>query len=198
MGTAGFFHPAFISIFCLYVLLRGYFKIQTKTLFKTAFSRREGFLSQAVRVLLFPPLFGAVFAYCFFPGRFPFLYLSFPPALRGFGLAIALLALAGLGRVHYILNDNFTASVEVRRGARLVTRGPYRRVRHPMYALYTVFFFCAFLLSENWVIGFAGAGVFADLMFLRLPYEERELEKNFGDEYRAYRAATKRFVPGVY
>jgi protein-S-isoprenylcysteine O-methyltransferase Ste14 len=67
-----------------------------------------------------------------------------------------------------------------------------------MYALYTVFFFCAFLLSENWVIGFAGAGVFADLMFLRLPYEERELEKNFGDEYRAYRAATKRFVPGVY
>jgi protein-S-isoprenylcysteine O-methyltransferase Ste14 len=102
------------------------------------------------------------------------------------GLVFALVSVAVLGRCFGVLPDV--------RG--LVTRGPYRLVRHPLYlgeltaALGMVVGSDGRLLSGTfWVICLA-------FQLVRAHYEERTLRAEF-PEYESYSARTKRLIPGV-
>jgi protein-S-isoprenylcysteine O-methyltransferase Ste14 len=48
------------------------------------------------------------------------------------------------------------------------------------------------------VAGFSNVIAVAVLLALRLGAEETMMAEQFGDEYTAYSARTKRFVPGVW
>ena len=101
------------------------------------------------------------------------------------GLVLALVAVAGLGRSFGIVAAN--------RGVR--TSGPYRVVRHPLYAAYLVTY-VGYLLSYPRPLNVVLVAVTAAVMYARAVAEERLLA---GDPaYRAYRERTRwRFVPGV-
>jgi protein-S-isoprenylcysteine O-methyltransferase Ste14 len=79
--------------------------------------------------------------------------------------------------------------------ARLVVRGPYRRVRNPMISGVL-----AILLGETAVLGspallaWAGAFLLANALYLPL-VEERSLLRRFGDDYARYRAHVPRWIP---
>ena len=77
----------------------------------------------------------------------------------------------------------------------LVTRGVYRRVRHPMYASQWLWGIAQALLLQNWVAGWAGAALFLPLYVLRVPREERMMLERFGEAYRDYMSGTRRIVP---
>ena len=80
--------------------------------------------------------------------------------------------------------------------ARLVTAGPYRWIRHPMYAS-TLVITAAWLLEGcSWVRGL-GWLVLAGVLVLKVRHEERLLRVKF-PEYAAYARRTKRLVPFVY
>jgi protein-S-isoprenylcysteine O-methyltransferase Ste14 len=107
-----------------------------------------------------------------------------------FGVAGVLLmywTLANLGK-------NLTDTVSTRRDATLITRGPYRWVRHPFYVTAALLMLAAALLSANLLVAGAGATVIA-LLILRTPKEEQRLIDKFGDDYRQYMARTARFFP---
>jgi len=53
------------------------------------------------------------------------------------------------------------------------------------------------LVIPNWVAGPSNLAAFAVLFALRVRAEERMMLEQFGDEYTAYMARTKRLVPGV-
>jgi protein-S-isoprenylcysteine O-methyltransferase Ste14 len=75
----------------------------------------------------------------------------------------------------------------------LVTAGPYRFARHPIYALYLLI--NASLLVRHPTPQFAGVlAVWAALLLLRVHYEERLLEATF-PEYASYRAQVGAFGP---
>jgi len=78
--------------------------------------------------------------------------------------------------------------------ATLITRGPYRWVRHPFYVTAALLMFSVTLLTANWLIGASGLVVLA-LLAIRTPKEEQMLVERFGDEYRKYMAKTGRFFP---
>ncbi len=77
---------------------------------------------------------------------------------------------------------------------RLVTTGIRARMRHPYYVAH----FCELLA---WSIGTGLVVLYAMLAYaiitglVMVRAEERELERRFGDEYRAYRARVPAFVP---
>jgi protein-S-isoprenylcysteine O-methyltransferase Ste14 len=92
------------------------------------------------------------------------------------------------------LGTNLTDTVVTRRAHALVTRGPYRWVRHPFYLVGFLWGLSLSLLSANWLLALLAAAVLG-IMVARTGVEERNLEARFGDEYRAYAGRTGKFFP---
>jgi protein-S-isoprenylcysteine O-methyltransferase Ste14 len=113
------------------------------------------------------------------------------------GLGLACFAV-GLGfavwaRVH--IGRNWGTPMTQKEEPELVTGGPYRLVRHPIY---TGILFAgvgtALGLSWWWLIAVGLAGVY----FVYSAFvEERFLTERFPDAYRSYKNATKMLVPFV-
>jgi protein-S-isoprenylcysteine O-methyltransferase Ste14 len=94
------------------------------------------------------------------------------------------------------LGRSITDSVIVRERAALVTHGPYRWIRHPLYTFGALFFLGVGLMAANALV-FVFGGLGLTMLALRTPREEAKLIEKFGDEYRRYMARTGRFFPAL-
>jgi protein-S-isoprenylcysteine O-methyltransferase Ste14 len=103
-----------------------------------------------------------------------------------------------LYRSHADLGANWSITLEVREQHRLITTGVYRRIRHPMYSALVLYSVGQALVVPNWVAGPSNLIAFAVLLALRVRAEEQMMVQEFGDEYVAYTARTKRLVPRVW
>ena len=120
-----------------------------------------------------------------------------PVWLRILGLATAACTVPLNYATLRAIGDNISPTQATRQGHRLVTHGPYRWIRHPLYTGGFVLVISLALLTSMWWIA-AGFIVPLAVLLLRTRGEEDNLIGEFGDEYRVYRARTKRFVPFVY
>ena len=116
-------------------------------------------------------------------------------AARWLGLAVALAGIALLVWAHQTLKHGFSPDLDIGVGQRLVTTGPYRWVRHPLYLSLYVYWAGNVLLSANWLVGGCGVVVFSLLMLWRLPREEQMMIEAFGADYLAYRERTGELLP---
>ena len=78
----------------------------------------------------------------------------------------------------------------------VVTTGPYRFIRHPIYASVCLFAWASTVGHWSAFTVAAAAVVTAGAM-MRVVMEERAMRGRY-PEYGAYAAATKRFVPYIY
>jgi protein-S-isoprenylcysteine O-methyltransferase Ste14 len=92
------------------------------------------------------------------------------------------------------LGNNITPTVAIRKDHDLVTSGPYRWVRHPLYSVGFLAFGAFSLLAANWFI-FALLILAFIVLMQRTPIEERRLIEHFGDAYREYMQRTGRYLP---
>ena len=79
----------------------------------------------------------------------------------------------------------------------MIADGPYKVVRHPMYAAALSISLGLACLTQSW----AFLAVFFIYLVLVLPLialEERDLRKVYGERYAAYQQKVKRLVPLVY
>ena len=81
-------------------------------------------------------------------------------------------------------------------GEAFIHRGPYRVVRHPMYAAALLFFWAAIADHPSPVTIAIGAGATA-LALVRVRDEDALLRARY-PEYAEYARTTKALVPGVY
>ncbi len=87
--------------------------------------------------------------------------------------------------------------ISIERTTRLVTTGAYRWIRHPLYSSLLFLGWGAFLKDPGWLP--LALALFNSLMLeLTARAEEGENLRFFGEEYRAYIARTRRFVPFVW
>lgn len=88
---------------------------------------------------------------------------------------------------------SFNIIPTLKRRAKLVTSGPYRYIRHPMYV--AVFLGCGGLLATNWdVLRLGFMVVLVLVLYIKASMEERILLAAFAD-YRAFREKTGMFIP---
>jgi protein-S-isoprenylcysteine O-methyltransferase Ste14 len=106
-------------------------------------------------------------------------------------------ALILLARAHRALGLNFSPTLSFRDDHRLVTAGPYKHIRHPIYLSYLLLFTSGFLVTCHWAVGVFGVSIILILMTFRLKREEELLEEHFKEEYLAYAKKTPRFIPRV-
>lgn len=115
-----------------------------------------------------------------------------PARVVGIALGVAGLALVIWAIVK--LRQHETAVMPNERSSVLVTSGPFRWVRNPIYLGDVLIFMGVAEVTKN--IWFVILGlVFAMLVtWLSVLPEERHLEARFGDDYRAYKARTRRWI----
>ncbi len=131
------------------------------------------------------------------PAWVSFAALPLPAACRWVGVGFGLAGLCLFGWMFRHLGLNVTSTSIPRSQATLVTSGPYRHVRHPMYSAALLLVIAAALLTANAVVLLGGGAMFA-LLAARSRVEEQRLVEKFGDAYRAYQARTGRFVPPLW
>jgi protein-S-isoprenylcysteine O-methyltransferase Ste14 len=149
-------------------------------------------------LLLQRPLLSHVLVACQFTGL---VLACWPVGLVNRGLPWVLLLCAGgtlLGLYTLWHNPvgNFSVYPEIKAKARLITTGPYRYVRHPMYSALVLMMLGVAFYNGHW-INFVGFVLVALAVVNKARLEERLLPAIFA-EYSTYAARTKRFVPGVY
>ena len=119
-----------------------------------------------------------------------------PVWLRWSGGAFFLLCVALLVWTLPALGTNLTDTVVTREHHTLVTRGPYRWIRHPFYVAMVLITTGAALVAANWFILASGVVVFT-LLAVRSRVEEEQLAARFGDAYRDYRNEQDGFFRSV-
>jgi len=102
------------------------------------------------------------------------------------GLLFSLVSVSVLGRCFGVLPDV--------RG--LVTRGPYRLVRHPLYLGELTASLGMVIGADSLLIPATSWSVCLICQLARTRYEERALRAEF-PEYESYAARTKRLIPGL-
>jgi protein-S-isoprenylcysteine O-methyltransferase Ste14 len=109
--------------------------------------------------------------------------------LFALGLGFAIWARVHIGR-------NWGTPMTQKNEPELVTSGPYRLVRHPIYSgILTAGVGTALALSWIWLVPVALA---ASYFVYAATAEERFLSGRFPDTYPAYRRSTKMLVPFVF
>ena len=136
----------------------------------------------------------SIIAYTINPALMAWSSLPLPVWLRWIGAAFWALSIALLLWTLPALGRNLTDTVVTRREHTLVTRGPYRWIRHPFYLAMALVTLASALIAANWFIFLSGLAVFA-LLALRSRVEEEQLAARFGDAYLDYRNRTGRFLP---
>jgi protein-S-isoprenylcysteine O-methyltransferase Ste14 len=115
-------------------------------------------------------------------------------AAVGLVLFVLGLGLAIWARVH--IGRNWGMPMTQKDEPELVTSGPYRRVRHPIYAgLLAAGVGTAVALDWRWLFAIALAAVY---FVYSAVVEERFLTAKLPDSYPAYRRATKMLLPFVF
>ncbi len=127
-------------------------------------------------------------------GHIGVLPLGTPGAAIGLLLCVAGVALAIWARAY--LGSNWGMPMSLREGHELVTTGPYRYIRHPIYSG-VILAMCGSVLADNilWFIPLACVCVY----FIVSAYsEERTMLGQFPDEYHAYRARSNMLIPFIF
>ncbi|MFZ0953794.1 MAG: isoprenylcysteine carboxylmethyltransferase family protein [Candidatus Sulfotelmatobacter sp.] len=111
-------------------------------------------------------------------------------AVCGLGLCAAIWSRKTLG-------DDWSRDVEFKQGHKLVERGPYRFVRHPIYTSHLLMGLGTAIASGT-VVAFAGLLLFMIGFWTKLKQEEDLLLRHFPEEYPAYKARVKALVPFLF
>ena len=158
--------------------------------------RKEGAFMLATLRPVGGVLWGSIILYMINPALMAWSAMTLPIWLRWAGAAFFLLCVALLLWTLPALGTNLTDTVVTREHHTLVTRGPYRWIRHPFYVAMALITAGAALVAANWFRLASGVVVFT-LLAIRSRVEEEELAARFGDPYREYKKRTGRFLPKI-
>jgi protein-S-isoprenylcysteine O-methyltransferase Ste14 len=117
--------------------------------------------------------------------------------VRYLGLTLFALGFAGMHWAEAVLDKQFSVQVTIQEGHRLVTKGPYRYLRHPRYLGIILFTTGISLVFRSWATLILVAALVAVLVW-RIYDEEMLMHQAFGLDWESYSERTWRLVPHVY
>jgi len=143
-------------------------------------------------ILWFSPL-----VYLINPAWMVWSKIGLPEWARWLGVVLGILCVFGIYWLFSSIGSGITPTSGTRKEHKLVTSGPYRWVRHPLYTFGSSMFIAFGMMADNGF--FAMLGILAFIgMAIRTPKEEANLIEKFGDEYREYIKRTGCFFPKLY
>jgi len=123
-------------------------------------------------------------------------FLALPLAMSGCVVAVAGAALVLRSRAKLGAAWSFVPQAD--HGTGLVTTGPYRLVRHPIYLGFILLALGQALAFSSWFAGLIVLVGFAPTFAWRASAEEKLLGRTFGERYVRYRRRTKMIIPHFF
>ena len=188
------FRIALLVVMALTMVVTVYFRLQAAASGEKISHREEGYLFASVLRLAGIALWISTFSYLIAPETVQWALVPLPIWVRWTGVIIGCLCSGLMYWTLSSLGKNLTDTVVTRKDATLVTRGPYRYVRHPFYVTAALLMASVTMLAANWFIGLSSVAVLG-LLAVRTPKEEQMLIDKFGQDYRDYMSRTGRFIP---
>ena len=177
--------------------ISAFYRARARRQGETIARRQENPLLIAGRAVVALPLFVAIVLYLLNPRWMAWAELALPPWARWVGVLLGLVAVPAAWWVFTSIGRNVSETVLTKRDHALVTTGPYRWIRHPLYTTGAVLLVAIGLMAANWFILLFALLALVSLRLAVIPLEERELVNKFGDEYVRYMARTGRLLPRV-
>ena len=189
------FRMVALAFFLTGIIISFYHRIKANSAGRDKLDRRqEGWLLLVVLRLGGLVLWASIIAYLINPSWMAWSQLELPAFLRWVGAAGTVTGLALMTWMFRSLGKNITDTVVTRREHSLVTSGPYRWIRHPLYSFGAFTYLNLSLLMASWFIALLIMLAFV-LLALRTHKEEEQLLERFGESYREYMRQTGRFLP---
>ena len=193
MRTESIYHWLSVALLIPSISISMYYRRKANQTGEQIDVQQEGSLV-LTRRLFGSQLWLSALAYLINPRWMAWSSVPLPDWLPWSGAGIMLICVPLVYWVFSSLGKNVTPTVVTRQEHSLVTHGPYRWVRHPLYSVGFLMFAGLSLLAANWFIAFTLVLGYIPLA-MRTPIEEERLVERFGDQYREYMQRTGRFLP---
>ena len=194
MNDDPIFRALLISVFVLVLPIGIYHRVRSQRTREKLDRRQEGaFILATLRPLGFACWIAAIL-WMINPEWMAWSSMPLSAKARSGGVGLLIAGCALMVWTFRSLGTNLTDTVVTRQAHTLVSHGPYRWIRHPLYDASLLLTSGVGLAAANWFIFTTGLVVFG-IIVLRTNIEERNLLARFGEDYRSYMERTGRFLP---
>ena len=197
-----FFRIALLSLWISLGIVRGYYGRKTKThdslvaikeKLKTADREMGKGMMILTAIITVIGVIGIIL-YLLSPPWWTWTHLPLGEWVQWIGIVVATIPLFYLIWVHRHLDNQWSIALEIQEDHKLITTGPYRRVRHPMYLGIFVYTIGLCLISLDILVSlFFVFSIWVN--YNRIPSEEQMMIDQFGDEYLEYMKKSGRLIP---
>lgn len=127
------------------------------------------------------------------------IYFNFiiPDFLRFLAILLGISGVFIIGLASFTLDGEFSETIELKEGHRLITNGPYKYIRHPIYSGFIILHLGVTIALSNLIIFIIYNIGLLILLIERIPKEEKVLHLYFGKSYEEYCKRTGRFIPKI-
>ena len=198
METEIGFRVVFLVVLLLAISISTYYRRQARQEGGVIARKEEGVAIFALRMIVALPLLLSLLLYGFYPRWLAWSAVPLPLWLRYLFAAVAILCLPLIWWVLRSIGKNISETVLVKKEHQLVKKGPYRWIRHPLYAT-AMLLLCSFsIISTSWFLFAYFVVTVLVFRFLVIPEEEKNLVEAFGQAYRDYQKETGALFPRLW
>jgi len=202
MDLNTFFRIAFLSLWISLGIVRGYYGRKTKThdslagikeKLKTADSEMGKGMMILTAIITVIGGTGLIFYLLALPW-WPWTHIPLGEYVQWAGIIVSVVPIFYLIWVHRHLDNQWSIALEIQEDHKLITTGPYKRVRHPMYLGLFVYTLGLCLISLDILVTlFFMFSIWVN--YRRIPSEEQMMIDQFGDVYLEYMKKSSKLIP---
>ena len=182
-------------IFITFILHRGYYSRKHKPVEAESLTVRKPEPNSPLITLLSISGLVSLLLTLFAPRYIEWASLPIPNWVRWLGVGLAAAGFALLQWSQITLGKNWSDTPRIIKTQQLVTAGPYRRIRHPIYTAFLLILGSPLLITGNLLLGLSWLGMTTLDIRGRVAFEESALVDHFGEDYRQYQERTGALLP---
>lgn len=202
MASSLLFRISFLLLWAIFGIVRGYYGRKTKTHdslegIKEKLKAAERDMGTGFKILTgIITVVGAVglVLYLISPPWWTWTRMPLGEWIQWLGIIVAIPPIFYLVWVHRHLDSQWSIALELQEDHKLITSGPYKRIRHPMYLGIFLYTIGLILISADLLVFlFFGFSIWVN--YRRIPEEEQMMIDEFGEEYLEYMKHSGKLVP---
>ena len=192
------FRLIFLVVLALMFIISGTYRRRARQSGDVIARQEEGLPILLLRMGLAFPLLASLTLYIVYPRALGWSQVILPLWLRWLASGVALLTVPFVLWVFRSIGRNISETVLTKSDHELVTSGPYRWVRHPLYASALLMLFSLSLVASNWFLLLYSLAALVVFRVIVIPVEEERLVQTFGGAYKDYQRRSGALLPNLF